>query len=327
MNRKLLNKLQRITLEERKYLEENAEVEKKLYVRGEQYEIDQKLFLEKGQLITIRQHTRFVDFPEHYHNYIEIVYVCQGKLTTVIDRKELCLEKGDILIMNPYVRHSVKKASIEDIAINFITLPEFFGIPVEMLKGKAVVARSLLEAIRQDSSMPHYLFFHLNRNREIDNLMGDLIYSIDENIPNSNEINQYTMGLVFLHLLNHLNRMETTCSRTYDEILVQTVLRYIDNCYTSATLSDIANELHQSVSGLSKIVKRETNHTFQELLQRKRFQQAVKFLVDSDLAIGSISEAVGYENYSYFYKQFKARYGATPNEYRQKYKDQERIRI
>lgn len=107
----------------------------------------------------------------------------------------------------------------------------------------------------------------------------------------------------------------------------KSVLRYIDNCYMSATLFDIAKNCISLFLGLSKIIKRETNHTFQELLQRKRFQQAVKFLVDSDLSIGSISEAVGYENYSYFYKQFKARYGATPNEYRQKYKDQERIRI
>ena len=39
--------------------------------------IDSDKLLEAGQLITIRPHTRFVHFPEHTHNYVEVIYMCR----------------------------------------------------------------------------------------------------------------------------------------------------------------------------------------------------------------------------------------------------------
>ena len=38
----------------------------------------------QGQMITIRPHTRFVAFPRHSHNYVEIMYVCTGQITHII---------------------------------------------------------------------------------------------------------------------------------------------------------------------------------------------------------------------------------------------------
>ncbi|YAB14836.1 helix-turn-helix domain-containing protein [Lactiplantibacillus plantarum] len=39
-------------------------------------------------------------------------------------------------------------------------------------------------------------------------------------------------------------------------------------------------------------------------------------LRDSDLDIGQIAEAVGYQNSSYFYKLFKKQTGMSPGDYR-----------
>lgn len=51
------------------------------------------------------------------------------------------------------------------------------------------------------------------------------------------------------------------------------------------------------------------------------------FLVESDLSIEEIVAAVGYENQSYFYRQFKERYGMTPRKYRLEHREDQRIRI
>jgi AraC-like DNA-binding protein len=67
---------------------------------------------------------------------------------------------------------------------------------------------------------------------------------------------------------------------------------------------------------LSKLIKEKTGYNFQELLQRKRFQMAEHLLMDTDLTIEEIALDVGYENQSYFFKQFKNRYGVTPRRYR-----------
>ena len=60
----------------------------------------------------------------------------QGKITHFIEGKEITLNKGDVLMLNQQVSHSIKKAGHEDVGINFIALPEFFEVSLSMLNEK-----------------------------------------------------------------------------------------------------------------------------------------------------------------------------------------------
>ena len=62
--------------------------EKQLYAKEQIGEIDRELLFKRGQLITVRPHSRFVDFPEHRHNYVEIMHVAQGSITHCIEEKK-----------------------------------------------------------------------------------------------------------------------------------------------------------------------------------------------------------------------------------------------
>lgn len=124
------------------------------------------------------------------------------------------------------------------------------------------------------------------------------------------------MGLVFLYLLGHLENLSHNSSMDYKETIVQAVFGYINSDCRSANLTKIAQDTHQSITVLSKLIKQKTGHNFQELLQQRRFENAVKLLQQTDLSIEEISLDVGYENQSYFFRQFKKRYGMTPRRYR-----------
>lgn len=260
-----------------------------------------------------------MDFPEHRHNYVEIMYVVQGSITHVIEGKELVMQSGDVLMLNQYVAHSIKRAEYNDIGINFIALPEFFEIPLSMLNGKNVLAEFIIGALRQKNPVSHYMLFRLDNNLQIDNLMENMIESMfhEKNGSSGYDImNQYSMGLVFLYLLNHLEDLSHNSSMDYKETIVQAVLEYIDSDCRNANLTKIAEDTHQSVTVLSKLIKQRTGSNFQELLQQKRFSMAVKLLLDTDLSVEDIALDVGYENQSYFFRQFKSRYGMTPRKYR-----------
>ena len=69
---------------------------------------------------------------------------------------------------------------------------------------------------------------------------------------------------------------------------------------------------------MSKFIKRHTGHTFKELLQTKRLNQAAFLLATTELTVSDIIAAVGYDNSSYFYRVFLERYDMTPREYRLK---------
>lgn len=321
MKQKLIHQLEEISQEERIYLNDHAAVQKEIYTRNETFEIDSKKFIKENRLITIRTHSRFVDFPVHRHNYIEIMYVCQGTITHCIEGKEIVMNQGDILLLNQQVMHGVKKAGEKDIGINFIALPEFFDIPRVMLKEHNIIADFLLNIFQIKHQEPHYLLFRLKNNVLIENLMENMIYSLkDEKVQEDNQnedvINQYYMGIVFLYLVNHMDTLQQNSSKSYKDIAVEATLKYIDSMYRTANLRKVATDFNLSESSLSKIIKHYTGRTFQDHLLEKRFQQAQSLLRETDIAIDEISISVGYENVSFFYRKFKQLFGLTPREYR-----------
>ena len=229
MKQKLLDELMKVSEEEQKYLDGQGDIEKQLYAKEQIGEIDRELLLKRGQLITVRPHSRFVDFPEHRHNYVEIMYVAQGCITHCIEGKELVLHKGDVLMLNQQVVHSIKRADYQDIGINFIALPEFFEVPLSMLGGENVLARFVTSVFRQKDPVSHYLLFRLQENEQVENLMENMVESMLHGYANEDIINQYSMGIVFLYLLNHLENLSHNSSMDYKETVVQAVLGYI-NC-------------------------------------------------------------------------------------------------
>lgn len=335
MRQSLLRQLQIVTPEEQAYLDGAGMVQKDIYTSTgttgrHPFEIDAQLFLQKRKLVTVRRHSRFLEFPVHNHNYIEIVYVCAGTLTHQIEGKELVMQQGDLLLLNQHARHSVKRAEHGDIGINFIALPEFFDIPFHMMKKQNVIADFLVGTLRQNNPLPQYLLFRLKSDQRIENLMENMISSLlDEGEREEEEdvSNQYSMGLVFLYLLAHMDKLKQNSSQSYQDVVIQSTLKYIDSQYKTANLGRVAEDFHQSLPVLSKLIKKNTGFTFQELLMRKRFQKAVEFLVETNLPVDEIAVTVGYENLSYFYRQFKARYGMTPSRYRAEHKDDVRIKL
>ena len=79
INAVLLKKLSAVSPEEKKLLE-GSEIQRGIYMEADSDIIDAKKLLDKGRLIDLRPHTRFAHFPEHSHNYVEVVYMCVSML-------------------------------------------------------------------------------------------------------------------------------------------------------------------------------------------------------------------------------------------------------
>lgn len=277
--------------------------------------------LARGKLIDIRTHTRFIRFPRHKHNYIEIIYMVSGTTTHIInDSRQVVLNPGDLLFLNQNAYQEILPAGMEDIAINFIILPEFFDVAFQMLDGENLLKNFLVDSLRQDNRTAGYLYFKVADILPVQNLLENMIWSILNEQPNRHRINQTTMGLLFLQLLNYMDKIEQCEDDPYDNYLTLSVLRHIEENYRDSNLTLLARELNQPVYLLSRLIKRNTGCTYKELLQRKRFQKAVELLGDTTLSINDIITAVGYDNTSYFHRIFREKYEMSPRQYRIKKK-------
>ena len=179
-----------------------------------------------------------------------------------------------------------------------------------------VLADFLVNELRQDEERGEYLHFKVAEVLQIQNLLENIIYSLVTGKGEQSRINQTTMGLIFLYLLDSVQYAEMRLPNQYENMIVMTTLDYIEQKYKTATLTELCGSLHLPIHVLSKMIKKNTGFNFKELLQRKRLNKAAELICDTTLPVGDIIAAVGYENNSYFHRVFKERYHLTPKEFR-----------
>jgi len=317
MKKEIMQKLMPITDEEQKILQEQNGVDKSIYTEAKDFTVDNRKLLEKGKLIDIRPSARFVHFPKHKHNYIEIIFMCSGQTTHIINSSSrVVLQEGDLLFLNQHTFHEILPASREDIAINFIVLPEFFDVAFHMIEKDSVIGKFLVSTLCQEESEGQYLYFNAASIIPVQNLIENMVWSILNKQNNNNQINQYTMGLLFMQLLNRADLIDSGNVDKYENRLVFTALKYIEDHYKDGTLTELAAQMNQSVYKLSRLIHAATGSNFKDLLQQKRLNKSVQFLNDTNLTVSDIINAVGYDNTSYFYRIFRRIYGVSPKEYR-----------
>ena len=318
MNKEIIEKLRIITPEEQALLNGAGAINTSIYSNDNSSVIDAAKLLEQGKLIDLRLHTRFAHFPAHRHNYVEMVYMVSGFTRHKINGNEVVLREGELLLMNQHATQEIYPARENDLAVNFMILPQFFDNVLMMLGTENYMIRDfIIDCLKSTSGHVDYLHFQVAEVLPIQNLMENLIYTLLHPAQNQRQLNQYTIGLLFMHLLQHTEVLTIGGDRFEDEVMMK-VLSLIEEHYNDGELSDLCEELNTDLYTISRIIKRRTGRTYTDLLQEKRISLAAYLLANTELPVTDISADVGYNNFSYFYKIFKKEYGMTPKEYRKK---------
>lgn len=317
MRKDIFDKLMELTEEEKKILEGKHSIDKSIYTDDKQFIIDSKKILADSQLINIRKHTRFIEFPAHKHNYIEFNYVYKGKLTEIIHNKTIELKEGEIIFLNKDITHEIEKSSEDDIIINFIIRPEFFDFILNLSENDNIIFSFLLKSLYLNkNNKGEYLYFKVSDQKYIQEILEKIIMEIYEPSIMSSTTIKLLVGLLIVELIKKPDKIEIYSEDNYDSLMLIEVLKYIDNNYATATLFEISEILKQPHYKISKLVKKQTNMTFKDLLQEKRLNKAKQLLNETDISVVEIISLVGYENLTYFYKIFKEKYGYTPKNYK-----------
>lgn len=323
MQTQIIEELRKITKEEQILLEGNGQIDKELYqsetqgkLLSEKYVIDSKKLLEAGKLITIRKHTRFAHFPAHTHNYVEIIYMCEGQTHHVINGQDVYLKAGELLFLNQNSVQEIYPAGEQDIGINFIILPEFFDQGLRMIEAEDSLLRSfVLDCMTGENKETGYLHFQVSDVVPVQNLVENLIWTLMNPMQNKRSINQFTIGLLLLQLMNCTNSIAVNSGEESQKLMMQ-VLQYVEEHYRDGELSELAGLLHYDLYWLSKEIKKQTGQNYTELVQTKRLSQAGYLLKTTKKSVADIALMVGYENVSFFHRLFQKKYGMTPRQYR-----------
>jgi len=98
---------------------------------------------------------------------------------------------------------------------------------------------------------------------------------------------------------------------------VQEIRDYIKtHLNQSLTIAKLARHIHMSPAQFTRYIRRETGHSFVEMLTEYRIEEAKVLLQETNLSIVYISELVGFKSATYFNDLFSQETGVTPGNFR-----------
>ena len=314
MDSRIIERLSRLTAEERDILEGKS-LQRGNYSTSERFIVNSSKFLE-GKELDLRPHTRFVEFPEHGHDYLEFMYVYSGSISHVIGKETVTLERGDMLFLNRHARHSIKRAGEKDLGINFIVSDALLRLIFRRVSNNPVMS-GFLSRNFDDAGEAEYLFFRTQNNFPIRNLMDNLIFAV---VCGTQEVYAGIVELLFAYLAFYKDTLVNSLLVSSPDIkLKRAVMGNLERSYTNITLASLASTLGYTDAYLSRRIKELFGKPFRLLLQECRIKAGEELLRTSKLSVEEVIRTVGYENTSHFYGAFQKRYGMTPHKYRKRW--------
>ncbi len=256
----------------------------------------------QNSFITIHQLGRNISTPgfsySNYNNNYIIWVVRNGKGVFETGEKKYTLSRNDVFLTLPNELSIQTADKHEPWELCFV---EFNGSQAKELLEKTFFKSGILTATLKS-----------------DILANEIISSaIFLNSITPSEFSLLEFFFKFLSFLDIRRASPIISDEESQNKYVAEIKKYIQANYLfPIKISDIASKLNINRSHLYRIFKNEVGTNVEDYIINIRVNHAKTLLSTTNLSVSAIASAVGYKNYSTFFKRFKSNTGLTPNEYR-----------
>lgn len=253
-----------------------------------------------------------IDYPLHWHNCIEIIFVLKGTVYVQIESDTYEVLEREIEIVNADEPHRIYSNDPNNELLIFKMDLDFFNKYYNDVKNIYFYTNSTDDWIQEEEKYQILRKF-------LSILVCEVVQKSDDY---DEKIDKYMVKLLF-HLINNFHYL------LYDEEGIKEndiqfqryhrISKFIYNNYMDKiSLQDIAKREFLSSYYLSHEIKNMAGINFKEFLNSIRVHESVKLLLDTEKNISEISEEVGFSHTRYYNKYFKTYYNITPLQYRKK---------
>ena len=259
------------------------------------------------------------DFPiMHQHDYIEIIYVFEGRYAVQIENKKLILEEKEMCIMDMNCAHLDLRAECTGIVVFFgfrISLVDDFFID-NLNEGKIL---DFFQSIKKKKN--HTSFLRLKANDDnienIENNMATICLELELAEKGYDKVSQINTIRIFNCLEQNTESYLTTFPPNLHGIKqFNAIAEFIDENISSISPEKLCNKFHYNVDYYNRIIRKHTGLSFTEYVRFVRLEKAKHLLTNTDMTISDIISQLGYTCHSYFFKIFRNETHMTPQEYR-----------
>lgn len=322
MNIQTLNKhLHTLTLHEQQYKEGNSYDFSKLEVvdvtdNQNIYRMDVFYNL-TNNMLSVKKNSRFQTVPPHVHSWVEINYMYSGSCEQIINGKSLILHTGEIILIDCETVHAIGYTGENDIMINLLIPKDYLNNTfLSRLSSDSLISRFFINAMNSKTDHKNYIVFHSSHSRRLPVFMNEFLCEYYSPSINSAEILDNLFSLVVSELVNVFGHDMSKNLDNPGSFSIIPVLKYMESNYQTSTLEKTADFFNINPNYLTTLLKRQTGHSYKELILMSKMKAAQKLLSGTNLSVRDVAHNVGYDNLTFFYRKFQEFYHCTPNEYR-----------
>ena len=248
--------------------------------------------------------------PIEWHEEMEFIKVQGGIGAFYIDGIKYVAQAGDIFILRPFVMHSINRIDGNDMEIATVE----FNLRLVEANEADVSTLIYFAPLLNGHSVPCVVRPADSWYEPFNQSMTAILANDHDKTPDVTKDNLYRM---FYHLYN--NRLVNVDNSIAEKRLytVRRALEYIRAEYTNEiTIENVAKHCGYSEFYLMKLFKQFTGQSVVDYVNNYRLTVAGRQLIDTQDDVSAIAYQVGYNNVSYFNRQFKKLYNMTPREFR-----------
>lgn len=277
--------------------------------------LKEKNFYKEGLPVNVVT-ANIIEYPIHFHDDMEVVYVLEGSVGMKNGYYSYTLNQGDIFILNGREVHSFYHTGQPNMVMMLQIDITFFSKYYGNLKNSFFVTDMKNE---DDENL-----------EALRNILGRIMLDIlDKGYGYEYKVIESAHNLLanllanFQYFTMEDGRFVNEAKNIGNKVLAGRLNRITDYMYENysrrLTLNEIADQEHLSIYYLSHVIKEATGLSFQELLSFIRVEESEKLLLGTNKKIGAISEESGFSAIRYYIKYFTKWFGMHPMEYRKKY--------
>lgn len=247
----------------------------------------------------------------HWQDSMELIYIKRGSGLVQAGAQVYPAQSGDIFVLTPGTLHAIRQAE------NHTMEYENIIFDVELLGGTGdlCVEKYLLPLQSGRLALPK----HITPDEAWYSQAAACLREAEEASrcrQPGYELCIKGALLLFLALLIAQSKALPPAEKANTQRL-RTVLQWISAHYSEPVcVADAAALCQCSPNHFMRWFRQMTGQTFILFLREYRLNAAAEALHTTDDTVMSIAEQCGFENLSYFNREFKAHFGITPREYR-----------
>ena len=236
-------------------------------------------------------------FAGESHPMMELTYVDQGALHSVVEGQDILLKQGELVIYGANQWHM----QYADIGV----APRFVTLTFDLVQG----------------DLNHLLKRKLTASQQVVTLLQKMLQEQEKMDAYSNDVILARMNLLLLYLLRaemspRVSKLQTSNAVHSENEIIRQAQQYIStHIREKLSVPLVARQVDVSPSYLTALFHKNLQISPGEYIRRTKLQESKQMIRENNLNFTEIAAALQYSTVHHFSRQFKEKFGITPTEY------------